>query len=373
MATTKKNSKINGKEYYRIRRKVAETIKDGKTVPVLKSFYGTSKRNAEQQYELWREAQRNINVGSKYTSDSTLGHLAEYYIENVLKVSRKYAEGTRIRYTGSYNNYVKTDSVICAIKASDIRPIDVQLYYNRLACTTGTIKAVHKFMATFFKWLSLNGYCEYVLNAVEIPIKETAPVIKEVTVWTDEELDTIVNHLTGYRLRFFIILAIATGLRIGELFGLKYSDFGDVLKVERQYQWNTLIPPKSNSHRVLPLHPMVVRELGIHKAWHTKEMKLRKYDSDFVFTSQYGTLLEYANVRRSINRYYNRIDIEPKKFHCYRSTFCTNLCKAGVPIQVASDLMGHKSIEVTAKHYTSIGREEKLLAIETLPDIALKI
>ncbi|MEG1036584.1 MAG: site-specific integrase [Anaerovoracaceae bacterium] len=369
---TKKNSNINGKEYYRIRRKVGEEIVGGKRKNIMKSFYGTSKRNAEKKYEEWKDEQRNSSK-FKYSSDSTLGYLAEYYVENVLKLSTKYAEGTRVRYAGSYNNYVKNDIVLIDIKVCDIRPIDVQLFYNRLDCTQSTVKAVHKFMAAFFRWLSLSGYCDYILNAVEIPLKENGPtLVQEVSVWTIEELDIITNNLTNYRLRFFIIVAISTGLRIGELFGLKYSDFGKVLKVERQYQWEKTIPPKYNSYREIPLHPMVLRELEVHRKWHEAEMEKMGYKTDFIFTTQYGTLLEYGNVRRSINRYYKRIGVEAKKFHTYRSTFCTNLCRAGVPIQVASKLMGHKSIEVTAKHYTAIGYDEKQIAINALPDLTAK-
>ncbi|QAT44061.1 tyrosine-type recombinase/integrase [Aminipila luticellarii] len=47
--------------------------------------------------------------------------------------------------------------------------------------------------------------------------------------------------------------------------------------------------------------------------------------------------------------HYKRIGIENKRFHPYRHTFCTNLCKKGVPLQTAYKLMGHSSINVTAR------------------------
>ena len=101
--------------------------------------------------------------------------------------------------------------------------------------------------------------------------------------------------------------------------------------------------------------------------WHKEEMKKNKYKVDFIFTTSTGKLLDYHNVRRSMERLYNRCGITPKKIHAYRSTFCTELCRAKVPIEVASKLMGHKSVEVTAKHYALIRQDTKVEAISMLP------
>lgn len=60
-------------------------------------------------------------------------------------------------------------------------------------------------------------------------------------------------------------------------------------------------------------------------------------------------------------------NIEAKKLHAYRATFCTELCRAGVPLEVASKLMGHKSIEVTARHYALVKRDVQIDAISKLP------
>ena len=79
--------------------------------------------------------------------------------------------------------------------------------------------------------------------------------------------------------------------------------------------------------------------------------------SELVFTTSLGTPLDYHNVNTSLKRFYHRIGVEPKKFHAYRATFITNLCRNGVPIQVASRLAGHENITVTAKYYTdAIGK-----------------
>jgi integrase len=67
-----------------------------------------------------------------------------------------------------------------------------------------------------------------------------------------------------------------------------------------------------------------------------------------------------------LKRYYGKINVVYQKFHTYRHTFATTLSKAGIPIQVTADLLGHDSIEVTAKYYIDISEEEKIRAIETI-------
>ena len=88
--------------------------------------------------------------------------------------------------------------------------------------------------------------------------------------------------------------------------------------------------------------------------------------SGLVFTNINGNPLDYRVTTRSLERFYKRNGIPNKKFHAYRATFCTNLCKNGVPIQVASKILGHSSIEVTAKYYTSININEMSEAISKL-------
>ena len=116
----------------------------------------------------------------------------------------------------------------------------------------------------------------------------------------------------------------------------------------------------------MPIHDVVASEFAEHKKKHLREMDKKNYHSDFVFTSDRGNHPDTADLRRALVRYYKRIGVPFKKFHAYRATFCTNLCKAGVPIQIASKLLGHKSVEVTSKYYTSVSDNEKKNAVQKL-------
>ena len=87
---------------------------------------------------------------------------------------------------------------------------------------------------------------------------------------------------------------------------------------------------------------------------------------DLIFSTVNGNPLDQKNINRSLDRFYGRIGIPHKKFHAYRATFITNLCRKGVPIQTVSKLAGHEDIGVTAKYYASVSINELSKAVNKL-------
>ena len=87
---------------------------------------------------------------------------------------------------------------------------------------------------------------------------------------------------------------------------------------------------------------------------------------DLVFSTVNGQPLDQKNINRSLDRYYGRIGIPHKKFHAYRATFITNLCRENVPIQIVSKLAGHENINVTAKYYASVQLDDLSKAVNKL-------
>lgn len=87
---------------------------------------------------------------------------------------------------------------------------------------------------------------------------------------------------------------------------------------------------------------------------------------DLIFSTVNGNPLDQKNINRSLDRFYGRNGIPHKKFHAYRATFITNLCRKGVPIQTVSKLAGHENINVTAKYYASVQLDEMEQAVKKL-------
>ena len=364
---TKTNTEVNGHNYFRITRTIGHKIVDGKKVPIKKQFLGTSKGNAEQKYKEYLEEQAAIKYeGDRINDISTLASRSQEYIENVLRVSTKYAEGTKVLYEGSYRNHIQ-GTWLDKMLVKDIKASTIQKFYNELQVSKSTLRRINKFLSALYKWMVLNEYADNILVAVEIPEKTDTRKHDEIVVWEDEDLHALVTAQIDLRSSFLIKLMSYTGMRISECLGLKYDDIWDnTIHVSRQYNLGSLKAPKCNSKRDIPMHPDLITTYEEYKVWHERDMEQNGYRSDFVFTTSSGSLCNVGNMRKTFDRIYRDLGIESKGFHVYRATFCTNLCRAGVPLEVASALMGHKSLEVTAAHYALIHHETKQSAINKL-------
>lgn len=371
---TKKNTAIKrgDKEYsyYRITRTVGHEWKDGRKVPIKKQFTGTSKGNAEQKYKKYLEDQAAQKLSEKLEVEAikakTFGEYAEEFTYAILP-SLSYAKGTKEQYAAKYKKHVSKSS-LAAMPISSVTARTIQDFYNSLQTSSSVLSGINKWMAAFYRWIALSEYGPNVMSSVTTPKKELVSSPNEITVWEPEEMDAIFKAAKTYRYRLMIYIMYYAGLRISECLGLQYDDIKDgLLYVNRQYYRGYVVPPKHNSCRTIPVHRELLAALEEHRILHEREMIKYGYHTDYIFTSRNGSLLDYHNVRTSFARFYKRNGIPEKKLHAYRATFCTELCRAGVPLEVASKLMGHKSIEVTSRHYALVKHDVQIDAIKRLP------
>ena len=361
----KTNTTINGHyEYYRITRTIGH---DSAGRPIKKQFCGKSKGDAERRYDNFLKEQARLKYeGEQILNTTTLHDRAIEYIENTLNVSQKYSNGTKIRYKSAYNCHIK-DTWLDKMVVKDIHPSDLQRFYNQLDVSISTLKQVNRFMSTFFKWMLRNEYSNDLTAAIELPVKRDTKKSETIVIWDDDSWNLLTSQNFDFRHDLLIKLLCYSGMRIGECLGLKYGDIkGDIIHINRQYSMGEIKAPKYNSKRDIPMHDKVKEALEIHRKWHKQEMIDRDYNTEYIFTTNSGKLIEPSNLATAFNRFYKRIGITPQNFHIYRATFCTKLCESGVPLEVASKLLGHKSLEVTAKHYALVRQDSKIDAINKL-------
>lgn len=358
MTKPKTNAKINGNDYYRIRKKI-----DGQS----KSFYGRTKAEAEKKYEAWLDVQ-NGYASTRLCRDyvTTFDGKARDYISNVLNTSQKYANATKDRYSTAYTAHIK-GTWLGKMPVAYIRAYDVQKFYNELPVSKQTMATVNKFMAAFDRWLVLNGYAEDFLSAVEIPTKPENKRHDGVLIWEDDEISAILSAVDGHRLKLLVYILLYTGTRISEAIALEHGDIHDgCVHIIRQCYCGEIKPPKYGSRRAVPMHDDLLKAYAEHIEWQAKDMIKNGYETDLLFTTSTGNMYDPVDIRRSLRRLYKSHGIPYKPPHTYRATFCSQLCRCGIPIEVASRLMGHKSIEVTSVHYTHVKRDSMESAIARL-------
>lgn len=357
------NTTVNGRNYYRITRTI-----NGKR----KQFYGKTKADAEDKYTEYIESiftdactKPCVPVGA------TFGALMDTYVNDVLSVSQKYATGTIGRYKSVYNNHIRGKPVT-KIPMAQITSADIQRFYNRLDVSQQTVKTVHKFMSAYFKWAVRSGYAKDVLSAVEIPRKYDNTKHEEIVVWTDDEIHAILKALDekpqGFRASFMVNVLLFTGMRISEVLCLRYSDIKDnIIHVDKQYYLKEFKEPKWGSRRKIPMHEELTKALADHIEWQKADMAKHGYDAKgYIFTTSKGNLYCASSIRKMLVSLCRNIGIPYKHIHSFRATFCTQMCRCGVPIETTSKLMGHKSIAVTGEYYAFVGDSEKKNAIEML-------
>lgn len=265
-----------------------------------------------------------------------------------------------------------------------------ELYGKKIEVSQSTISSLKKYMVHLFNYLNLNGYCDNLMIKITLPKvgrKRTVETtddddLNDIQVFSEDEVRAIIS--TPGRNLFLYQLALATGLREGELLGLRYSDFVDgTVRVKRQLHYHYKVmsdkthiyvgevqqPKSPSSVRSVPLPDNILQALKKHSAAHKAEMMANGYRTDYVFTSESGKFLERGNFSTAWRRHLKRAGIEHKKFHACRAIYCTVLCRRGVPLETASKLMGHSDINVTARFCRLVSDVEMSLAAEKIKDL----
>ena len=155
------------------------------------------------------------------------------------------------------------------------------------------------------------------------------------------------------------MLALNTGMREGELLGLRWKDVdleSHSIQVRASVQrvggkLRILEPKTATSRRQISLSKAAVRGLRRHRAAQSEE-RLRAggtwEDQDLVFPNQVGRLLEASNMlRRSFRPLVARAAVPPIRFHDLRHTAATLMLSRGVHPKVVAEMLGHSQISIT--------------------------
>ncbi|MBE1306203.1 site-specific integrase [Clostridium botulinum] len=378
----------NGKEYYRVTVSIG---RDSSGKLIRKEFYGSSKKDAENKRDEYLDnIKKGLNVDYK---NIVLGELMHSWLFEIVRVSNKIKPSTFQRYEGIYRNYVK-DSDIYGVKISNLKTIHLQRYYNDLYAkgkTSNVIKNLNKLLKNFFNYATDEGYIlKNPCSGKRIVIPgESETHERKIEVFSDEEINALKIALKGHRLKFLILLALGTGLRQGELLGLKWNDIdinNKQLKVERSIkqvniissngsrEYKTIVqsPKTKNSIRAVPIPSSLISDLKEHGNLQKQE-KLKCGNSynntDYVFTTEIGNTMNARNVTKSYERLLKKAKIPYKKFHSLRHTYATKLFEVNVPLKTVQMLLGHSDISITANIYTHVMPKEKIKAVEKLNNL----
>jgi integrase len=140
-----------------------------------------------------------------------------------------------------------------------------------------------------------------------------------------------------------IVVALTTGLRVGELLALEWADL-DLLRgrmvVRRSAVEGVVDTPKSGRIREIPLNERARTVLRAH----------RHLRGELVFCQEDGSMLTDGQIKWPLYRIRRRADIMDVAWHDLRHTFASHLAMRGVALKSIQELLGHASIEMTMRY-----------------------
>ena len=199
---------------------------------------------------------------------------------------------------------------------------------------------------------------------------------KEMVTLDPEQLRRLLAHADPLYGPVFY-LAAYTGMRRGELTGLKWADVdldNGVVSVVREIVFVPGIghietPPKSaKSRRTIAITPGVVGTLRIHRATQIKQrlsVGPAWTDKGWVFTRADGRHVIPNRISRAFKCLREELDLPPVRFHDLRHTYASIMLRGGVHLKVVQDILGHSTITLTADTYSHVAPSMQRMAAET--------
>jgi integrase len=267
----------------------------------------------------------------------------------------------------SYTNRLNPDIIdrIGHLKLTAVTPQGIQKVYAALrkdGLSPRTVQYTHTILKDALKTAVAHRLLPFnPCDSVSVPRKRHT----ELQIWTPEQVNHFLEVTEGTRDHTFWCLALSTGMRPGEICGLKWSDLEkDRLVVRRAItmgkkkgDWRVVSPKTDRGQRSIPLTERALEALREHKKEQRKEIMKGgpKYDrQDWIFANRYGHHEIQTNIRVRFATAVRKADLPSIRLYDCRHTHATLLLQAGVNPKVVSERLGHASIVMTLDTYSHV-------------------
>ncbi|MED4676802.1 site-specific integrase [Bacillus nitratireducens] len=250
------------------------------------------------------------------------------------------------------------------IKLAKLTSLHMQNYVNSLrdeGLKRGTIEKIIKLIRN-----SLEHAIDLELITKNVAAKTKLPKgdKEELTVWNEQEVQLFLKATQDSRYSMVFHMALVTGMRQGELLGVRWKDVNLekghlTISQTLSHDGKTFLlggKTKSSLRKIL-LPASTVAKLKKHRTFVLKE-KLSQGEeyqyNDLVMCTPSGTPINPANVRRSLNALIKKAAVPRIRFHDLRHTHATLLLAKGVNVKVISERLGHSNIKITLDTYSHV-------------------
>ncbi|MBO0471761.1 site-specific integrase [Enterococcus sp. DIV0242_7C1] len=308
----------------------------------------------------------SLNINMYY---GTLSDWLSYWMDHMMRRS--------IKSTTFYNYYRLINKHIIpamgTFRLHTLQRENIQQFINYLVdinLSSGTIRNIFNILKKSLREAAIQNFLEQnPCDNVVLP-KFKRSKIRALNIVQQQKLEIRAFQSTDCSP---VIIALYTGMRIGEISGLKWSDidfdsnqlyvrrtFYRVLDEENPFSKTKIAsgtPKSSESERVIPIADNLKRYL----------MEKRKTaNSEYVISNRKGSAAEPRLINYRFKKLIKEAEIDDVHFHILRHTFATRCLEKGIDVASLSRLLGHQSTKMTLDTYTDSMFEKRQEAMETL-------
>ena len=336
------------------------------------------KTQAEVKAKLKAAIEESANLDMLKAEQYTTGQWMDVWFENCAKI--KVRPSSHQTYRGYIDNHIKPN--IGDVPLNKLSSLHLQKLYKKLLAGGRVDRVESKGQPKGLSAKTVRNINQVISSAMDFAKDQklvrsnptdgcALPKLehKEMKTLPMEQLTSFLREAKESGVFELYYIELATGLRRGELLGLKWEDIDlaqGSLRVQRQIaRINGEVigaPLKTkNAYRTLPLSADAVGVL--------QEQRKKSGNSPYVFPSPTGGPVSPDSVLHMLHRVLKRAGLAQVRFHDLRHTFATLALQNGVDIKTVSGMLGHYSAGFTLDTYTHVTTSAKKEAANTMGSI----
>jgi integrase len=342
---------------------------------VRKSFYGRTRQEVASKLAA---ARRDLDKGMFIVRDErqTVGQYLTTWLADVQ---------TQIRPSSHrrYGDYVRLHLVpaLGKIPLTKLTAQQVQALYTRKRADGLSATTVHSLHGVLHRALKDAERLGLVQRNVSEQVRPPRRSTAEMQTLTEEQAARFLAAAEGDRFHALYVLALTTGMREGELLGLRWGDVDldrGRLQVRVAVQETATVyilaePKTGHSRRTIGLSSLAVQALRDHRGRQLEErlaLGPAWTEQDLVFPSAVGGLMIPHNLaKRGFKRVLKHAGLPDLHFHCLRHTAATTLLSRGVSPKVVSEMLGHADISITLRVYAHVTPHMQQTAVDVMQHV----
>lgn len=285
-------------------------------------------------------------------------NVAEKWLENKRNTIK---ESTYYHYAFIIENYLNPE--IGEVNIKKQRDYNFLVNKFKLKLSSKTIRDIMNLLKSILKFYEEEKEINLNFKKINLPKLERTQV-KIISKEEKEKLERFCVDENSLR-SIGIILCLNTGLRVGEICGLKWENIDiDNKKIyvkeilQRIYNSKEkkttlrLDKPKTEySKRAIPINRKIYDIL--------KRLKKNQNPENYFLTGKSTKRIEPRNYQNYFKKIQKTCDIKPHKFHTLRHTFASNCIEVGMDAKSLSEILGHSDVDITLNIYVHSSESNK--------------